>query len=113
MGKPLILVLLVLLVAVVGVLGYLGYQRHLVPAGHRACARLADRCGLSPDHVSACRKVLGEVREASGGEAAGRLARCLSDASSCSMAAGCAAGSGLGMLSRSMLELLDGLRRAR
>jgi len=106
------LLLLVVLLGAVGALGYLGYQRFLAPASQRACQRVADRCGLGDDEVAACRKVIADVRESSGAEAASKLTSCLADATSCSQAAGCAAGTGLGLLSRSMLDFLDGLRRA-
>ena len=108
MGK---LLMTVVVLAALGAAGYFAWTRFMAPASSRACAKLADTCGLGDDGVDACKKVLDEAREASGNEAAAKLAKCLTEAGSCTEAAGCAAGSGLGMLSRSMLEFLDGLRQ--
>jgi hypothetical protein len=109
MGK---LLLVIVVLGALGAAAYLGYQRFLAPPGGRACARVAERCGLAEEQVRACERVVDEVRERGGAEAATRLVTCLGEAVSCSQAAGCAAGSGLGVLSRSLLELVEGLRRA-
>ncbi len=109
MGK---LVVLVIVLGSLAIAGYFGYQRFLAPAGPRACATVVGRCGLAPEQASACEKVVAEVRENAGADAAKKLTTCLLEADSCSETAGCVAGLGLGALSRSVLEFANGLRRA-
>jgi hypothetical protein len=104
-----VLVLVVLLG--LGVLGYLGYKRFLAPAEVRACDAVASRCKLDADQTKLCRRVVDEVEKAAGGEAADKLAKCLTESRTCPETAGCVAGSSASLLSRTTLEFLDGLRR--
>jgi hypothetical protein len=104
--------LVLLLVAGLAVGGWLGYQRFLAPVEQRACASLAGRCGLDADTRGSCETVVREVGKASGDEAADRFASCLSGAKTCAEAAGCVTGLGTGLLSKNVLEFVNGLRRA-
>jgi hypothetical protein len=107
--------LLVLILAIAAILigGWLVYQRTIASAEARGCSRVAHLCSLEGDEIESCRRVIREVRESAGEEVAERLARCLETSGTCAEAAGCAAGVGVGALSRSLLEFLNGLRRSR
>ena len=104
--------LLLLVVAGLGIGGYVGYKKFLAPAKARACDAVASRCKLTEDQSQACRRVVEEVEKVAGSEGAAKLTRCLTEAKTCVEAAGCAAGSGASLLSRTTLEFLDGLRRS-
>ena len=104
--------LLLLAIAGLGIGGYVGYKRFLAPVEERACDAVSSRCKLTKDQHQACRRVVEEVEKAAGADSAAKLARCLTEARTCVEAAGCAAGSGASLFSRTTLEFLDGLRRS-
>jgi hypothetical protein len=104
-------VLTVLLAAALAAGAWFVYTRFFAP-GPRACAAVADRCGLAGEQARSCERLLDEVRQADA-DAAERLTRCLADAESCAEAAGCATGAGSAVFSRAFIEFLDGLRKSR
>ena len=104
-------VLTVLLAAALAVGAWFVYTRFLAP-DKRACAAVADRCGLSGEKADSCVRLIDEVRKADA-DAAKRLTSCLADAESCAEAAGCATGAGSAVFSKAFIEFLDGLRKAR
>ncbi len=106
-------ILALVLVVAVAIGGWLLYRRYLAPLEQRACDRVGDRCRLERGEIDSCRRAIAEVRKAGGDQAADRLASCLADSESCVAAAGCATGAGSSLLSRNLLEFLDGLRRSR
>jgi hypothetical protein len=105
------MVVTVLLAAALAVGSWFVYTRFLTPE-KRACAAVADRCGLAGEQAASCERLIDEVEKADA-DAARRLTSCLADAGSCAEAAGCATGAGSAVFSKAFIEFVDGLRKAR
>jgi hypothetical protein len=101
-----------LVIAVLAVAAYAAYAYVVRPPEKRACARLAELCGLDArgGESERCQDMLDALKKSSAASSA-RVTTCLSEAKSCGEAAGCASGAALSAGAGFAKDFIDGLQK--
>ena len=107
------IVVLVVVIAVIAA-GVAAWALTRSTPERRLCSRLGDLCAAegSYDDLDACVKEVEKLNEALGKKRIDETAACVDEASSCSMAAGCLAGTGMDVLKDVAKDFLEGVLKS-
>jgi hypothetical protein len=100
-----------LVVIVLAAAAYAVYAFVIRPPEKRACARMAELCGLGEQGARQCTEVLDSLKK-SHPESVPKVATCVADAKSCAEAMGCASGAALSIGAGFLKGFVDGLQKA-
>jgi hypothetical protein len=102
----------VLIFLILAAAGYGAYVFLLRPPEKKACARIAELCGIEQKggNSEQCNQMFETLKKANA-DKAGEVAKCMADAKSCGEVAGCTAGAAVTVGADLAKEFLKGLQK--